>query len=446
MSTYDTIYATYDGTADDTYDGIPSPPAGHLILTGYAPAVFATPMPSPTSGHLVLSGYSPIVLATRIVTASPHTRRATVTGTGRRASLQIRFRYQRRTIGYVFRDDVTAAFVGGSIELDNDRPVVRTARFVILPERLPADWDWQRDLVAVVVEHVETVAGVRRWVTCPFGLFRLAQPERNYGQGQARVAVDASDTASLLIAQTTPTVYTVMAGAAYTDALSLILYGFGMPAVIPVSPSVLPVDLVWGPATPWYTIVSDLAAAVNFYPPYPDRQGVWRTRERLDPATEAADKTYSAITPPFMCVMPFTTKIEVPSSTNRIVVLQNDPRRTPFYELWENQDPSSLLSTVNAGGSDVQEVNGDRVPDAATAAAIAKYLLRDGAGRVGHGTLRTILDCDRDAHESYILDLPIGVEGEMPLWRVLGWQVNLETGAIMTHNLARSQPVGIVQP
>lgn len=375
---------------------------------------------------------------------------------GRNGPVNLRYRFQQRDTDFNFIADLSAAVTDGSIEVNNDRAVVRTATFSIIPERMPAAFNASRDNLAVIgLLLVPTYQGGSSWLTqeveIPAGLFRIDAPEQSYRpNSNDQWVVQASDmTVNLLTAKfTTP--YTVASGTNYITAVEAIINLLGLRHSFAAVADTTPVSLTWAPGMTYWQAITDLLFGINWYAPWADATGVFTSRERIDPATETAAVIYDTTAEPRMVTPPFTKSPNTSRYANRIAVVIDDPRRTADYALRVNNDPDSPISVVSLSSGGYPVVNSDpslsggRVVNIATAQEIADFELKDRSCRSEGGSIKTFGDPRRGPHESYQLTVGSVVSGE--LWRALGWKLALAADAVMDHSIdfARAITTSIV--
>lgn len=351
--------------------------------------------------------------------------------------LSLRFRFERRTQSYDFLEDVSRAFPSDrtqSMDLDNNRATLRTARFTIDPTL--ATIDPINDCIAVRMEAL--IDG--EWEEFPMGLFRLVIPDDEYNPNtQRKWNVQAADLSSVLIDNSPSAPLRVQSGTNYLSAVAAILTSLGLSSDLPSTTYTAPVDFTWAQSTPWLTIINDLLWAINFYPIAPNATGVFTTRERVDPVTWSPAVHYQTGQ---MVVPPFNRKPDRTKYANRITVKIEDPSRTPASATRNNNDSNSSISQATTGQIALKSLAGGRVYDATVAAEIAAYELRDRANRVTQATLRTALDPRRGANETYRLTIDSVESGS--LWQVQGWKVELKAGAIMEHQIQKVLSIAVV--
>lgn len=357
---------------------------------------------------------------------------------GRFGAVSTKFHVNRLNSSRAYMGDVSEAFVNGRLELNNRRLTVRTIQFTMRPEFLPADFDRLQDLLQVYFDLY--VPETDEWVSFSQGIFRLDAPTERYSPvGQTEWSVRGTDLGIQLLEQNHPTIYTVALNESPVAAALGVFEGLGLPAIIPGTALITPSIFVWPPATSYATIVTELLVGANYYPPWVDTNGIWRSRERIDPVSETPAVRYGTDAEPRMVVgeAAWTRTPQTGRFTNRAVVATEDVARAPASVEAVNNDALSRISVVNTGITQTEEINGDRACDQTTMIAIARYTLLDADGRSTIGALETFSDPRRDAHEVYRLKIE-DVENES-VWRVGSWTLDLKPGGRQQHKLELAQ-------
>lgn len=364
---------------------------------------------------------------------------------GRNGPVVSRFVLEQRDLSFALVADVSAAFLvdrGGSIDCQPEA-IARTAQITVLPDALPFELD-APDVYLAIAEYFYSTL-LADWVRFDLGLFRIDDYEHDdFGaDGQEPTAsLQLADVATILM-DPTDDVYTVAAASNYMTAIATLLTARGLASMLPAIVETVPVAHSWAPKTPGRSIADVLAQSVNYYPVWPDVQGVFTTRERVNPFTEAPDVVYSEDDEPRMIIAPLRRSSSKTDYRNRAVVLQNHPQRLPNgYELRENADPASAISTANLG-ADLEEIRAPLVFDLTVAGEWAEWYLRDQALRSLRAELQTFRDPRRGVLETY--QLFYGAEVGT-LWRQLGWSYPLEPGAVMQHTIGLITDVEITEP
>lgn len=356
-------------------------------------------------------------------------------------SVTRRFRYYLSDKTGAAGAEITRAVRAASVDLDNTRAILRTAKFTLDPHRTAQIIDPASSVIRA--DEQILIAGVR--YAASWGVFRLTAPMENESPGGTLLwDITANDLSSYLYQASLPTPYTVPAGTNYVAAIATVLDLLGLQHSSPPLPAiaaVLPVAITFPPATATYgDVVAKLAWDINYYAPWPDVTGNFAIAPRLDPFVQSAAVQYSTLNPPLMIRPTLGRKLDSARYYNQVVVLIDDPTRAPAYSLRKNNDPSSPISIASLGATDNQEISGGSVVDLTTAQAIADFELRFYAARAKQATLNTALDFRREGHETY--DVWAGSEVGSH-WLTLGWKADLKPNGTMVHTLGNAASVAV---
>lgn len=373
---------------------------------------------------------------------------------GRGQAISTAIRVEHRTKGGLFLADLTAAWIAGEggIECDNSRAVITTGDMLFFADLMPAldELDQLYVYERVKVRPRGYTDAVE--VDVPIGLFRPSFSERRrQDDGRPLLAIHLQDQTSHLISATLDEPYEVAAGTAYRTEMGAILTSLGLRNGITAGGPVTPLAHTFGPGETWYAVLKWLADGINYFTPYPDREGIFRTKERINPANVEAAIHY-ADTDAGVQMLDIEAGYREPldrvAVKNRCVVVIDDPRHADYgYTTWENADPTSPVSTENVA-TDLVAFDYDTSPstrcilDAATAEAIARYELRAQATLASQSELSTFPDPRREPHEYYTVTL-LDAESAQK-FRVLGWRRSFGSQS-MQHRLARVTSVALTE-
>lgn len=360
--------------------------------------------------------------------------------TGRSGPVTYTFRFERRTIANQFLQDVTPAFLGGSIEANNDRDVFRTATFTI--DASATDDRGNAVTVDPLADHIavfmDLLVDGSYTLGLPMGLFALNVPRKRFEPGMETWEIAASDNGIHLMEATTTASYSVAASANYitgTNAVRDILDALGLAHALPTTSLTLPVARTWPAGTPWLRVVNDLLHAAGMYSLWFDASGIARTRAYDDLSTRTPDVTYTGED---FVLIPITEEAETTRLANQVVAVVNDPGQAPLTSTKTNADPDSPISTVTLGRTITKVIQSDAA-DQSTLDAIAENYLRTEAGLYRRATLLTSIDPRREAHEVYELTVDGVYVAER--WWARNWRVQLTIGAQQQHTLGKVERV-----
>ncbi len=354
----------------------------------------------------------------------------------------LRWRYEWRSLDYVLlgaiagEPDISSAIrPGGDLKMSTDADLLITGRVQVDTTRLPFDITQGTNWIAVILELL--IEGT--FVQFPMALVRPDVSNREaLDSGEVTADAQLSD-AGIVLRSKTVQPYVLAAGSSVTTALRAIFDSLGLRHSIPTLTPVTPVTISFGPATPWRQVVDRLTDVVNYYPCWPDGEGIMTTAERTVP--KATPDVVYGDTEPVLAISPFSYRNKR-DGFNRAIVQFDHPERTPGFVERINADPSSSISTLNLGETVTNVLrNGGYVLDNTTGAAYATWALRDQHGRANAAELRTVVDPRRQPYDQVLLNLSSIAQTDS--WTLIGWNIPLDTSGEMVQALARADAVSI---
>lgn len=371
-----------------------------------------------------------------------------------------------RPVGNTSSPDLTPALLweggdnpgleGGRISVDHNREAVTEASLTLLLDEVAGGVEG--------IDHVQLWEDVTiqpsgtadpETVSFSLGLFvpSFSDVTRHW-DGRRVVALTLHDLTAHLL-DVSGTAYQQDAATGYHAVLRDILdTQLGMRTDLPLTGPTLPMALSRPRDWRWYDIARDVTDGINRFPVWPDRSGIWRTRERVTPTAETPAVTYTTAVEPRMIDTgaPYVRSLDAPLVDNRRVVVSDFGEThitAPKYVMYENADPTSRVSTTATGVPRIDEVSADTRPstrailDKDTMRDIARYELRSLAAQAEPARFDTFPDPRRGPRESYLLTVE-GAETAQ-LVRVASWSRALKPGAPMTHHVEVVTPVAITE-
>lgn len=371
------------------------------------------------------------------------------------------FRYERRDVDGITKQDVTSAIAGGSINLDNTRVTLRTASFVVNGSDFPSDWDWDDDFLQCFADIQDVDGSV---VSFPLGLYQLSYPNQSLYPNSWKAQVSASDLTDRLARYKSPDPTVLSSGSGYVAAVRLLLDAAGLRHNIAGSPETTSAVFVWPPNTSRREIAAELAKGANYYPVWPDETGIFRLTPRFSAGNLLAVDSgldfytvhlgtqfhaeYSMVGEPAMIVGRPTLRRNPSPLANYAQITFTDPSQyagtagSGSY-FFTNDDPDSLIALSKTEKRPIQDPGMDRI-------AVANQLywgLYEVANQDAQTWLlefTTTFDPRRTAHEYYRL------QGSSPLpvadgvWMANSWTLPLNFLQPMTHKVALTRELDIL--
>lgn len=355
---------------------------------------------------------------------------------GVRGPVVTRHRFEWRTLGFDFVADITEAVdaMTGSVELDNNRAVVRTASLKIYPDSLPSNFDEDHDHIAIFQDLM--IDGT--WESFSLGLYRIDE-YRDVSRPNARRHWEASlaGVSTHLFEYEIDQPYVLPAGSLYTDAAAALVEACGLANNIFPSTLTTPIPLAWPIGSSRGQIVNDLMEGINYFDVWSDAQGRICSRERVNPMLENIAVDYTTAEEPRMIRPDFYDTHTNARATNRCICSIKTAARAPSSIRATNDYPDSAVSTVAKGSISAEDITADRMASVQIMEDSAEYAVRDAAVKAHQGSLSTHPDPRREAHEFYLLTIE-DVEIETR-WRCESWRLDLRPGATMEHTIGHCE-------
>ncbi len=379
-------------------------------------------------GGLILN---PITLQWSV---APSPARVAIALSGAKGPVVTKYRVEKREHDNSFVADLTSLAIEASVDLNNDRDILRIGSLTLDPNAVAGL------TVTPLVDHVALILSVlvdnSFWYDIQLGLFHMSVPVKTLTPNGELRKIGLRDLTIHLIDSTTTTSYTITSGTNYITAVQAILDDLDVTHNMPATSSTLPVDMTWPPGTTWLAIINELLNGISMYTIWPDARGVFTTRPYDNLNTKTPDVTY--LDSDFI-----TTSLEEESETarfaNQIIAILDDPARAPLSSVKTNDDPDSPTSTVRLGRTISKTLHVEAAADQAALDTWAEHALEAAASIYRRATLLTQPDPRRGAHEIYLIT--VGTFTVAEKWWCRSWSLNLRTGRVMKHTIAKVEKV-----
>lgn len=286
---------------------------------------------------------------------------------GRRGAINLVTRAYRADRNNTILQDISTAVLRASLKLDNEQAIKRTGTIVIRPDLLDPIFEPEDKLLTLRDEL--RVKG--QTVEFGLGLFRMGRPtistERGpEGRPYQTWNIAFQDATSFLISDKTQGTYTVVKGRNIVAEIRFLLTSLGFNHDLPDPYGWrAPVDFTWPQYTPYLTIINDMLFGINYYALYLDKDGIFRSRERVEPGRADINVVLQSDAYPRMLRGPMSEQRDISRWQNRVSVIVEDPNRAPQFARRQNNDARSPISIGEIGEiADTKVYNGDRVPEA----------------------------------------------------------------------------------
>jgi hypothetical protein len=186
--------------------------------------------------------------------------------------------------------------------------------------------------------------GAEDWVEWPQGVFLLSTPTRTADAvGSVVRTVSAYDPLQVFLDDKVTDRYTVLAGTAYTSAVSTLLGS--IPKNITTSSATLPTAREWAPGTSKLAIINELLGAVNYESLSFDENGLAIVAPYVAPSVRSEEYVY-ADDDTSLLIPQVEQALDLFSVPNKWVLVVSDPDRAALTASYTNNDPASPTSTV----------------------------------------------------------------------------------------------------
>lgn len=331
---------------------------------------------------------------------------------------KIRFRNELTDKNGIYLGDVTAS---GTISCDSRADIGRAASLTINEIK---DINYIDERIKCFME----ASTPRGWLKYPLGVFLISSPNRQNNGYRTMRDVECYDQSVILQEDKFTSRYYIPEGTIYTDVVTTIINGSGIINTrITSSDKTLSTDIEFEIGTSKLDAVNKLLSAINYNRLWFDADGNACSEPYVLPAIRTVEETYE--TNEESIIRPGVTEsLDIFNCPNVIVRYVENPDVGELKSTYINDNPESVLSTVNRGRNIVDI---ESVSDIADQATLNSYVQRVAVEKSVYGTLtfntatmphHDILNClminnkDIGINEKYIelaWELPIEVGGQM---------------------------------
>ena len=337
----------------------------------------------------------------------------------------IRFRYELLDRNLKYKRDIKT-ISEGSIAFNSASSIMRTAVFVMRDDPI--------DYLSARIRPVFGLLMPTGWIEWPLGVFVLSSPQRTDVGSAIERRVEAYDLNQLLKADRISEALYFPAGTRYVDAVLSVLAGAGQyRAAITQSEKVLRADAEYQVGKTRLEIINGLLEAINYTPIHPDETGIFSAVPIRDP--EISDIEYLYTTEEYSVIRSGTVEendyFETP---NVFIGFVSNPDYLAMVSVWENDDPTSPLSTVNRNRVAVEQ----QLNDIADQAELDAYVRRwaESASIAPHDIVLPTALMPMHGYKN-IYQVTHERLGINEIYRETEWHMNLAVGGLMEHTARR---------
>lgn len=394
--------------------------------------------------------------------------------TGRSGAREIKFRADILQDGAKAREVQLAP--GGSVTLDTDNDIIRSARFVLygpvdeLKEEIKPymllrmgdaemaspvaigawdQWDAQGNTWDAWAEKnlsfdaagrfvFDGVKLVPQYAEFGLGVFVPSTPARSSEGGLNTWSIEAYDRTVILAEDGLDEPLYIAAGTRYLDAVLSILAGVGATNVMvsDYAPTTLQADREFDVGTTKLEVVNTLLSEINYAPVYCDIEGRYVLEVYQEPSPAAPDYTYAADD---MSVIGRDTQTETDyyGMPNVFIAVCSNPDLDEDYRsVYVNDNPVSAFSTVRRGRRIVSEIY--RPEQIASQADLDAYVKRQAFERTLSASETVTFATALMPIHGRGDDLEIKHPDIAGVYREVRWTLPLEAGGEMEHTAKRT--------
>jgi hypothetical protein len=262
-----------------------------------------------------------------------------------------------------------------------------------------------------------------------------------YEMAAPTVPVTGYDSLSLLAQDAVLDRYVVASGTNYMTAVTTLVSGAGFPtSQLPATTETLPADMDWDPGTSKLRIINDLLAAIDFSRLRMTPMGVPTAAPILEPDDASPVWTYQ-VDRSSVILPGIDVELDLYDVPNAWVAYISESDRPALRSVYVNDDPNSILSTVNRGRMIVKVLGNDRSTTEDNMSAATQAVLDAKVARAAAAATQQYETAEFDTalmpfHDSGdVVSLDYG-EGAFKFVETK-WSMDLRAGGKMGHTMQR---------
>ena len=241
---------------------------------------------------------------------------------------------------------------GGSVSLDKDAAIGRTARFALCE---PIDW-LAEQIKPYMLLRMD--ASTPQYAEFPLGVFIPSTPKRSSSDGVNEWAVEAYDRTVILAEDGLDEPLYIAAGTKYLDAIQNVVVSAGITDLMTSDyvDAALPADREFELGQSKLDIINALLSEINFNPIHCNADGIFVISAYKEPSPDKIDFTYAADA---------LSSISADTSAETdfyglpnvyIAVCSNPDMNANYRSVYINDNPTSPFSTVQRKRRIISEV------------------------------------------------------------------------------------------
>lgn len=205
------------------------------------------------------------------------------------------------------------------------------------------------DLIRV---HYQLMMAPNDFLDWALGTFVMLPPAKTISKGLTWGTIDGTDLSQLLVDGAFANSFSVMSGQTVVGGVKAIVQSLGgktpIQVQIPDSGQTFPASFALAqPGETRLQAINKCLQAINYYDAWFDELGVMRSSPIPDYTTITPSFTFDTTLNAEQVKTPITQSIDMSNAYNQVLLLIEDPRRTPIYVLYQNIRPDSPVSIPN---------------------------------------------------------------------------------------------------
>lgn len=278
------------------------------------------------------------------------------------------------------------------------------------------------------------------WVSFPLGVFLLSSPSRTstfYGEERS---ITSYGLIQILHDDKFTETYTVQEGVLITDEVVAILASAGITEYnILSSDKTVPRTIQFEIGTKKVEAINHLLAMINYTPIYDDENGYFTSTLYRPPTERSVDYIYKD-DKNSVILQGVEEELDLFGVPNTFIVVRTNAEEAPLKSVLVNENPNSPLSTISRGRPIVDYREIDDIADQEALDAYTERVAFEASQVYGRIRWQSALM----PFHSYgnVLQFDFGTLGISGKYLELGWEMQLQVGGIMSHDLRQVVALG----
>lgn len=277
------------------------------------------------------------------------------------------------------------------------------------------------------------IVHVLNGVETSLGTFLLATPIQEVNPLFKEIDIECYSTLWLLDADKITNRYIVKVGTNVVNEVKRLLSGYGVQVIIENSVKTTSLTREWEIGTTILDICNDLLKSINYTQLYINSNGDYIAKPYIIPIDRVVDFEYREDDIKNILSNKLTSELDYFDIPNVIVKYVNNPDVSDLVAVYENNNPQSSTSTVNRPKNVYSEEVSD-ASDVQTLIDMCKRDLENVTSKYHKVTIQTAINSEHSYMNTIFLSLN-GIKGK---FTETDWDIECNTGGIMTHQLRES--------